>query len=216
MTPVHPLCRAFRQSWEASLPLTLVGDVMVTAAAFAIGLVADHRRVTGAPAWLEPLKFALSTAIYSLTLAWMFRRLASRTASTLRSGSSTDGRCHGSRGMADSRRPSTLTKGTRSGPVGWSAKGSSDTSRARSLPRQIMISASNGKCRASIVRRVALSTGLRTMNVPAAPMLIAPYAARACATRLGSTPPMPADIDAAEQDDLRHVALHRDHPPRAA
>jgi len=31
--------------------------------------------ITGAPAWLKPLKFAISTAIYSLTLAWIFESL---------------------------------------------------------------------------------------------------------------------------------------------
>jgi len=35
----------------------------------------DPRLITGAPAWLKPAKFAVSTAIYSLTLAWVFRAL---------------------------------------------------------------------------------------------------------------------------------------------
>jgi hypothetical protein len=37
-----------------------------------VGLVADPRLVTGAPAWLKPAKFAVSVAIYCLTLAWTF------------------------------------------------------------------------------------------------------------------------------------------------
>ena len=32
----------------------------------------DARTITGAPAWLKPAKFAISTAIYMLTLAWVF------------------------------------------------------------------------------------------------------------------------------------------------
>lgn len=36
-----------------------------------IGLVVDGRVVTGAPAWLKPLKFAVSIAVYSATLAWL-------------------------------------------------------------------------------------------------------------------------------------------------
>jgi hypothetical protein len=38
----------------------------------AIGTFVDDRVITGAPAWLKPFKFAISTAIYSLTLAWIF------------------------------------------------------------------------------------------------------------------------------------------------
>jgi len=44
-------------------------------AASLIGLVVDPRVITGAPAWLKPAKFAVSTAIYVLTLAWIFRQL---------------------------------------------------------------------------------------------------------------------------------------------
>jgi hypothetical protein len=62
--------------WRASRPLTTVGVLMlVVAAASVIGLLVDPRIITGAPAWLKPFKFAVSTAIYSLTLAWMFRWL---------------------------------------------------------------------------------------------------------------------------------------------
>ena len=35
-------------------------------------MLVDPRIITGAPAWLKPFKFAISTAIYSLTLAWIF------------------------------------------------------------------------------------------------------------------------------------------------
>jgi hypothetical protein len=43
-----------------------------------VGLVVDPRIISGAPAWLKPLKFAVSTAIYSLTMAWMFTYLSER------------------------------------------------------------------------------------------------------------------------------------------
>jgi hypothetical protein len=39
---------------------------------FGIGILVDPRVITGAPAWLKPLKFAISTALYSFTLAWVF------------------------------------------------------------------------------------------------------------------------------------------------
>jgi hypothetical protein len=63
--------------WRGSAPLTAVGVLMIAAAAAAIvGLLVDPRVITGAPAWMKPLKFAVSTAIYSLTLAWIFGYLS--------------------------------------------------------------------------------------------------------------------------------------------
>lgn len=38
-------------------------------------LIADPRTVDHAPAWLKPLKFAVSIALYSVTLAWILRAL---------------------------------------------------------------------------------------------------------------------------------------------
>jgi len=40
-----------------------------------IGLAVDPRIIAGAPAWLKPAKFAISTVIYSLSLAWVFAGL---------------------------------------------------------------------------------------------------------------------------------------------
>jgi hypothetical protein len=39
---------------------------------FGLGVWLDPRIITGAPAWLKPLKFAISTGLYCLTLAWVF------------------------------------------------------------------------------------------------------------------------------------------------
>ena len=62
--------------WRTNKPLTSTGLLMLTAlAAFSIGLMVDPRTIAGAPAWLKPEKFALSIAIYSLTLAWIFTML---------------------------------------------------------------------------------------------------------------------------------------------
>jgi hypothetical protein len=62
--------------WRASPPLTAVGLLMlVVAAASLVGVFLDSRIITGAPAWLKPFKFAISTAVYSLTLAWIFQWL---------------------------------------------------------------------------------------------------------------------------------------------
>ena len=65
--------------WHASPPLTGAGILMlVLAGASLVGMVVDPRVITGAPAWLKPLKFAISTAVYSLTLAWMFTFFSDR------------------------------------------------------------------------------------------------------------------------------------------
>ena len=65
--------------WQASPPLTAVGLLMLVAAgASLVGVLVDPRTITGAPAWLKPFKFAFSTAVYSLTLAWIFTFLSGR------------------------------------------------------------------------------------------------------------------------------------------
>jgi hypothetical protein len=47
----------------------------VVAVASVVGMLVDPRIITGAPAWLKPFKFAVSTAVYSFTLAWIFEYL---------------------------------------------------------------------------------------------------------------------------------------------
>ncbi len=65
--------------WQASPPLTAVGLLMIAAAvASLVGMLVDPRVITGAPAWLKPFKFAVSTAVYSITLAWVFTYLTDR------------------------------------------------------------------------------------------------------------------------------------------
>lgn len=59
--------------WRTSPPLTAVGALMIVVAIASLaGMLVDPRIITGAPAWLKPFKFAVSTAVYSLTLAWIF------------------------------------------------------------------------------------------------------------------------------------------------
>jgi hypothetical protein len=59
--------------WQTDRILTRAALLMLAAlGAFLVGLVVDPRIVTGAPVWLKPAKFALSTAIYMFTLAWIF------------------------------------------------------------------------------------------------------------------------------------------------
>lgn len=73
-TPAHPAL--LRRLWQASPPLMAVSALMVIAAAASlVGLLVDPRIITGAPAWLKPFKFGVSTAVYSVTLAWIFTSL---------------------------------------------------------------------------------------------------------------------------------------------
>ncbi|WP_174845142.1 hypothetical protein [Cryobacterium suzukii] len=68
-------------AWHRPL-LAVAAAMAVLAIVSSIGLVVDHREVTGLPLWTKPLKFALSIVIYSVTLAWLIglvrrgRRLA--------------------------------------------------------------------------------------------------------------------------------------------
>lgn len=58
---------------NASRPLTVTGLLMVPVLAGAlVGMMIDPRVITGSPSWLKPAKFAVSIAIYSFTLAWIF------------------------------------------------------------------------------------------------------------------------------------------------
>jgi hypothetical protein len=65
-----------RRLYTTDAPLTVTGLLMVAALIPALaGLWLDPRVITGAPAWLKPAKFAVSTAIYAWTLAWIFTYL---------------------------------------------------------------------------------------------------------------------------------------------
>ena len=76
MTPVTSIQLGLSRAWKSDSTLTVSALLMVGAvAAFVVGLVIDPRVITGAPAWLKPAKFAVSTAIYMFTLAWVFTYL---------------------------------------------------------------------------------------------------------------------------------------------
>ncbi len=53
------------------------GCVAVLAVA-AVGLATDPRLITGSPAWLKPLKFAVSISVYCATLAWLLTLVQGR------------------------------------------------------------------------------------------------------------------------------------------
>jgi hypothetical protein len=57
-------------------PLLAVTALMaVLTAVFGAAMLLDPRTIDGAPAWLKPAKFAVSTGIYSATLVWVLRHL---------------------------------------------------------------------------------------------------------------------------------------------
>ena len=65
--------------WRASRPLTATGvGMLVVFAASLAAMAVDHSAILGAPTWLKPAKFAISTAIYVFTLAWIFTYLPGR------------------------------------------------------------------------------------------------------------------------------------------
>jgi hypothetical protein len=76
MTFVDRPWHALRGLWRASAPLTAVGVLMLVAfAVTVVGLWVDPRTIVGAPAWLKPAKFAISIAIFTLTMAWMLTQV---------------------------------------------------------------------------------------------------------------------------------------------
>lgn len=65
-----------RKLWQQSPSLT--GTFLFMLALFlfnVVGLLVDARIISGAPAWLKPAKFAISTGIYSITVAWIYSYL---------------------------------------------------------------------------------------------------------------------------------------------
>ena len=56
------------------LMATAVG-MLVLAVISGVGLIVDDRTLVGAPIWLKPLKFGISLAIYTATMAWLISLL---------------------------------------------------------------------------------------------------------------------------------------------
>ena len=66
----------WQRLWRTSPELMVTAAVMVPVLAGAmVGLAIDPRVIAGAPAWLKPAKFAVSIAIYTVTLAWILTLL---------------------------------------------------------------------------------------------------------------------------------------------
>jgi hypothetical protein len=64
--------------WHRPL-MIFTGLMGVTAAVALVGIFVDPRILTGVPIWLKPFKFAISLAIYGITIAWMLSLLPRRS-----------------------------------------------------------------------------------------------------------------------------------------
>ncbi len=94
-TPALPALLPRPGHWHRPLLGFAAAMVVLTVGAAVLG-VTDQREVTGAGAWLKPLKFAISGAVYALTLAWLVgqvergRRAADRAGTWLTIGLSVE------------------------------------------------------------------------------------------------------------------------------
>lgn len=62
-----------KTSWKQHRDLTATALLMLGALLAALaGMALDPRTIGGVSAWLKPAKFAISTAIFSATIAWIF------------------------------------------------------------------------------------------------------------------------------------------------
>jgi hypothetical protein len=69
--------------WKQSQVLTATAGAMLVNFLFTLlGLIVDPRVIGGMPAWLKPAKFALSTAIFAASIAWLFQYLPNFAKST--------------------------------------------------------------------------------------------------------------------------------------
>lgn len=76
MNPRSRTTAVLRAALHGSRALTWLSALMAALLVVTvIGLVVDDRTVGGQPAWLKPAKFAVSFAVYALTLAWLIGHL---------------------------------------------------------------------------------------------------------------------------------------------
>ncbi|WP_127501830.1 hypothetical protein [Actinoplanes solisilvae] len=66
------------QRWHRPL-LVLAAAMSVLALVAVVGVFVDDRELVGAAIWLKPFKFAVSLAVYSVTIAWMLSVLPRRS-----------------------------------------------------------------------------------------------------------------------------------------
>lgn len=68
----YPARSLLSRAWSFSPLLTLAGIAnLMLIPLFLVAALADPRLITGVPAWIKPLKFAISITIYSATFLWL-------------------------------------------------------------------------------------------------------------------------------------------------
>ncbi len=76
---ISGLRTSLQKAWSFSPILTLAALIhLALIPLFALAAIADPRVITGAPAWVKPLKFAISIPIYTITILWMLTLVAGR------------------------------------------------------------------------------------------------------------------------------------------
>lgn len=68
---------AFRRP-RVGILLGVSAACLAVVAVAGVGLAADPRLITGSPAWLKPLKFAVSISVYCATLGWLLTLVQGR------------------------------------------------------------------------------------------------------------------------------------------
>jgi hypothetical protein len=70
--PSFQPAQLLRHLWTVHAPLTISMLVtLIFTLFFIVGIFADSRVITGAPAWLKPAKFGISITLYTLTITWI-------------------------------------------------------------------------------------------------------------------------------------------------
>jgi hypothetical protein len=76
IAPGGKIGSVFAELYAGSPWLTITGILMLIDSVVAlVGLALDPTMITGAPAWLKPLKFGISTSIFSFTIAYIIGHL---------------------------------------------------------------------------------------------------------------------------------------------
>ena len=69
-----------KKAWQFHRPLTaatLLSLLLIIVPL--VGMVADPKAITGANAWIKPLKFAMASAIYAASFSWLLSFVRGRT-----------------------------------------------------------------------------------------------------------------------------------------
>jgi hypothetical protein len=72
LTTLPSTSNLLQRAWKENALLTIVSLAMLPLMGIAlVGLLVDHQLITGVPAWMKPLKFAISTIAYCLTFLYL-------------------------------------------------------------------------------------------------------------------------------------------------